>query len=237
MSTTKKEPLAPWRILNGVSVTDDRINELETELSLTRRLLDDAQKLARIGSWEWDLATNVVTWSAELYRIYGYEPNSVPVSYENFLSHVHPDDRESVDERNRRCFETHEPFEDVKRVRRVDLSEFLMRTRGEMVLADDGEPLRMIGVCEDVTAEIEAREAERRAERAEAQRRRAMDLNDTVLQNLVLAQYRLEQTPDEARRALAQAVAQCQRIVEELLSNQDGVEPGSLRREMPAEAD
>jgi PAS domain S-box-containing protein len=327
--------------------TDDRIAALEAELALSRRLLADAQQLARVGSWEWDIATGVVTWSDELYRIYGLDPQSIEVSYEEFLGRVHPDDRASVDERNRRCFADHRPFEDVKRIVRPDGSEFLMRTRGEMVLAPDGGPVRMIGVCEDVSAEVRAREASdrlvslvenshdaiftctlegvitswnpaaeqlyghgasvamgarvdilldpdgrtdwlaaiarlaehgeslhedtqrraadgspvevsaalsplrdhtgaivgvadsardlgdrRKAEVSEARRRRAMDLNDTVIQSLVLARYRLATEPDDARRSLGLAIRQCQRIVDELLGAPDAViEPGSLRRE------
>jgi PAS domain S-box-containing protein len=212
-----------------------RIADLEAQLELSRRLLADAQQLARIGSWEWDLATQVVTWSDELYRIYGYEPGSVEVSYEAFLGRVHPDDRDSVDERNRRCFETHEPFEDVKRIVRPDGTEFLMRTRGEMVKADDGTPVRMIGVCEDVTDEIHAREADLALAVAEQRRRRAMDVNDNVIQSLVLARYRLTTDPDDARRSLSQAIAQCQRIVDELLGDAGAVpQPGSLRRDAPA---
>lgn len=214
--------------------TDARTAQLVAELALTRRLLDDAQQLAKIGSWEWDLATDVVTWSDELYRIYGFEPGGVEVSYENFLARVHPDDRASVDERNRRCFETHAPFEDVKRIVRPDGSEFLMRTRGEMVLGPDGAPLRMIGVCEDVTDAEHAREADAKLDAAEASRRRAMDLNDNVIQSLVLARYRLASDPDDARRALTQAIAQCQRIVDELLGAPgEGVAPGLLRRGGP----
>lgn len=209
--------------------------QLEADLALSRRLLADAQQLARIGSWEWDLATNIVTWSDELYRIYGYTPGSIEVSYEAFLGRVHPDDRESVDERNKRCFETHEPFEDVKRIIRPDGTEFLMRTRGEMVLAPDGTPIRMIGVCEDVTDEIHARDADIALAAAEQSRRRAMDLNDNVMQSLVLARYRLVTDPEDARRSLNQAIAQCQRIVDELLGSGDQPpQPGSLRRDQPA---
>lgn len=215
--------------------TDARVKELETELELSRRLLADAQQLARIGSWEWDLATGVVTWSDELYRLYDLEPGSVEGSYEEFLGRVHPDDRSSVDERNRRCFETHEPFEDVKRIMRADGSEFLMRTRGEMVLAEDGAAIRVIGVCEDVTDEVHAREADIALAASEQSRRRAMDLNDNVIQSLVLARYRLAADPEDARRSLTQAISQCQRIVDELLgSGEHAFEPGSLRRESPA---
>ena len=212
--------------------TDARIAELESELALSRRLLADAQQLARIGSWEWDLGTNVVTWSDELYRIYGYQPGDIEVSYENFLGRVHPDDRVSVDERNRKCFADHQPFEDVKRIVRPDGSEFPMRTRGEMVLAEDGTPVRMIGVCEDVTDEVHAREADVRLRAAEQARRRAMDLNDNVIQSLVLARYQFATDTESARRALSQAIAQCQRIVEELLDAEP--EPGDLRRDEPA---
>jgi PAS domain S-box-containing protein len=209
---------------------EERIVELEGELALSKRLLADAQQLARIGSWEWDLGSDVVTWSDELYRIYGFEPGSLELSYENFLACVHPDDRASVDERNRRCFATNEPFEDVKRIVRPDGSEFLMRTRGEMVLGPDGTALRMIGVCEDVTDEIAARKAELTLAALEGSRQRAIEINHTVMQSLVLARYHLATDQDQARRALNQAIAQCQTIVDELLGPEtEPVAPGSLR--------
>lgn len=215
-----------------------RIADLEAQLALSRRLLDDAQSLARIGSWEWDLVTDVVTWSDELFRIYGYEPGSVEVSYDTFLGLVHPDDRVSVDERNRRCFDTHEPFEDVKRIVRPDGTEFLMRTRGEMVKDPDGRPIRMIGVCENVTDEIHAQDADAALAASELARHRAMDVNDNVMQSLVLARYRMATDPEDARRSLNQAITQCQRIVDELLGNGgERVRPGTLRRDDPASAD
>jgi PAS domain S-box-containing protein len=210
--------------------TEATIRQLEAELVLSRRLLADAQQLARIGSWEWDLASNVVTWSDELFRIYGYEPQSVDVSYEAFLGRVHPDDRASVDERNQKCFADHQAFEDVKRIVRADGTEFMMRTRGEMVCTEDGTPLRMIGICEDVSDEILAHEAALQLEMADRRRQRAIDLNDTVIQSLVIARYSFATDPDAARRALGQAIAQCQRIVEELFGPDDDPVPGSLRR-------
>src|SRR5690348_14120282 len=57
----------------------------------------EAQRIAHMGSWAWDLATGRVDWSDELYSIFGQTPGS-PVSYETFLSRVHPDDRARVDE-------------------------------------------------------------------------------------------------------------------------------------------
>ncbi|MFL5870626.1 MAG: EAL domain-containing protein [Solirubrobacterales bacterium] len=128
----------------------------EEELRRTRDQLLEAQTLARIGSWEWDIGANEVTWSDELYRIYGLEPNEVVPSYEGFLERVHPDDRESVDARNRKAFADHQPFEDVKRCVRPGGTVFLMRTQGQVITDEQGNPIRMLGVCEDVTADKDA---------------------------------------------------------------------------------
>src|SRR4051812_14273801 len=130
------------------------------ELERNRRMLAEAQQLARIGSWEWDVGENRVMWSDELFRIYGYEPGAFVPSYEAFLSHVHDEDRASVDERNHKAFADHQPFEDVKRVIRADGSVILMRTQGEVLTAPDGAVLRMLGICEDVTDKIRAEEAQ-----------------------------------------------------------------------------
>jgi diguanylate cyclase (GGDEF)-like protein/PAS domain S-box-containing protein len=134
--------------------------EAEAELRLTKDRLEEAQRLARLGSWEWDIVNNRVTWSDELFRIYGLEPGEMEPTYERFLERVHPDDREAVDERNRKAFADHRPFEDVKRAQRPDGSEFLMRTQGEVIEDSDGKPIRMLGICEDVTIEKNAAEAQ-----------------------------------------------------------------------------
>ena len=134
--------------------------ELLEELRRSEARLREAQQLARLGSWEWDIRANVVTWSDELFRIYGLAPQSMRPTYEDFLERVHPDDRADVDARNHKAFADHQPFEDVKRIVRPDGSVFLMRTQGEVICGDDGNPLRMVGVCEDVTAQVRAREAE-----------------------------------------------------------------------------
>jgi diguanylate cyclase (GGDEF)-like protein/PAS domain S-box-containing protein len=135
--------------------------ELEAELNRSNERLAEAEALARVGSWEWDIPANRVLWSDQLFRIYGLEPGAIEPSYEGFLHHVHPDDRASVDERNHKAFADHQPFEDVKRVVRADGTEILMRTQGEVAVGDDGQPLRMIGVCEDVTDRVRAEEARR----------------------------------------------------------------------------
>src|SRR5262245_19952356 len=60
------------------------------------RQLEVAQKITHIGSWEWEISSGVVTWSDELYRIYGLPPRSVDITLDGFMSRVHPEDRERV---------------------------------------------------------------------------------------------------------------------------------------------
>ena len=105
------------------------------------------------AKWEWDIATGRVVWSDELFRIYGFEPGATEPSYAAFLARVHPEDRDAVDARNKKAFADHQPFEDVKRCTRSDGTIFLMHTKGEVMTDGAGNPIRMIGVCSDVTAQ------------------------------------------------------------------------------------
>jgi diguanylate cyclase (GGDEF)-like protein/PAS domain S-box-containing protein len=139
---------------------DEGVGALLEELRRSKEMLAAAQQLARIGSWEWDVAANRVTWSDELFRIYGHAPQAFEPSYQTFLDHVHPDDRDGVDARNHKAFADHQPFDDVKRVSRADGSIFLMRTQGEVITDGDGNVARMVGVCEDVTDRVRAEEAQ-----------------------------------------------------------------------------
>lgn len=213
----------------------NRLAMAEAELSAAHRQLVEAQQLARIGSWEWDIPNNVVWWSDELYRIYGLEPRSIVPSYEEFLAYVHPSDRDSVDARNRKAFADHKPFEDVKRIVRADDREILMRTQGEVICDDADAPQRMVGICEDVTDQIRAREAEKELAAAEALRHRAAEINDEIVQRLVVASAMLAQgNRDRALANIDETLAKAKSIAADLLMRADGVQPGDLRRATPA---
>lgn len=189
-----------------------RLAAIEALLAQSRRQLSETQQLTGVGSWEWDIAAGSVWWSDELFRIYGREPGELTPTYETFLEHVHPDDRASVDERNRRAFADHEPFEDVKRVRRADGEEILMRTRGEVICDERGKPLRMVGICDDVTAERRA------AERADA---------EVLAVSLLEARERLVHVgtlieagqPDRAAAAIAETRRALTRLADSVLGS------------------
>jgi PAS domain S-box-containing protein len=114
----------------------------------TARLAQTVRML-QAGSWEWDIATGDVTWSPELYRIFDLDTGFTP-TYEAFLDHVHPDDRERVVELIKSAVRTCSPLEYEYRAVRRDGSVRMLHTRGEVV-SRDGRPVRVFGICRDVT--------------------------------------------------------------------------------------
>jgi PAS domain S-box-containing protein len=119
--------------------------------------LSEAQALAHVGSWEWDIRTDVVTWSDELYRIYGLDPASGTVDYAHYLERIHPEDRPFVDATVMRAYEERRPYAFEHRVVRPDGSVRTVSGRGRVIVEGD-EPVKMLGTSQDVT---EQRQAER----------------------------------------------------------------------------
>jgi PAS domain S-box-containing protein len=117
--------------------------------------LREAQALAHIGSWEWDMRRDIVTWSGELYRIYGLEPESGAVSYRRYLERIHPDDRAFVDATVKRARAEHRPYAFEHRIVRPDGTVRTVSGRGR-VLVEDGEPVAMLGTSQDVTEQRQA---------------------------------------------------------------------------------
>jgi PAS domain S-box-containing protein len=113
--------------------------------------LAEAQALAHVGSWEWDIPANRVTWSDELFRLYGLEPRSVEVTFEAYLERVHPEDRDRAAEIVRGAYTTREPFEFDHRLVRPDGSVRWSHSRGQVIADESGEPVRMLGTAQDVT--------------------------------------------------------------------------------------
>jgi PAS domain S-box-containing protein len=125
-------------------VQHERFESVERQLAV-------AQEITHIGSWEWDLGSNVVRWSDELYRIYGYEPRSRPITFEFFLSRLHPEDRERIQGQVGQALERGSRFAYPERIVRPDGSIRYLDTVGEAMRADDGRVTGLIGTCRDIT--------------------------------------------------------------------------------------
>ena len=125
----------------------------EGESSRERELrsqLDAAQAITHIGSWEWTVATGTVTWSDELYRIYGYEPRAVDVTLERFLSHIAPEERERIQREIQHVLQQPGRFAYREVIVRADGTRRTLDTIGHAVV-EEGVVTKLVGTCRDVT--------------------------------------------------------------------------------------
>src|SRR5579884_420171 len=149
--------LAAFRIKREVT----KSGRAEKKLIERERQLSEAQHIAHIGSWEWDILANRVTWSDEAYRICGFTPQEFDVTYEKFLELVHPDDREFVKETADKAYMNCEPFDYEHRIIRADGVIRILHERGTVVVDENGKPIRMFGTTQDITNQKQAEEKQR----------------------------------------------------------------------------
>jgi len=121
------------------------------ELRMSEARLAEAQRRAHLGSWNWDVGSGTINWSAELFRIYGVDEAETPASVEQYLARLHPDDRDRVSAAIQRGVETLEPFEHDYRIVRPSGEVRHVHARGEVVEEVDGAATRLAGYCHDVT--------------------------------------------------------------------------------------
>jgi PAS domain S-box-containing protein len=123
-----------------------------------RSHVNRAQSLSRTGSWDWNIASNALAWSDEIYRIFGLTPRVFDASYPAFLDRIHPDDRACVEAAVCRAIEDDADYDIEHRIVRPDGEIRFVHERAEVERAVDGSPLRMLGAVQDVT---ELRQLER----------------------------------------------------------------------------
>ena len=126
--------------------------------------LSEIQRLTKIGSWELDFATNELSWSDEIFRIFEIAPDSFDASYEAFLKFIHPEDRSAVDNMFTSSVSTKSPYEISHRLLMPDGRIKFVREKGETFYDDGGKPLRTIGTVQDITAEMESKIALERSQ-------------------------------------------------------------------------
>jgi PAS domain S-box-containing protein len=107
--------------------------------------------LANIGSWSWDIATDKVVWSDELYRIFGLEPSIDKIDFEKFTSFIHPDDKEAVVASIKTALQDFKTYEITHRVQLKNGTVRIIQSKGEPLLDVDGKPFKLIGTAQNVT--------------------------------------------------------------------------------------
>jgi PAS domain S-box-containing protein len=152
-------------IVTGLNVLGEELESYihklkagENELNKTNKLLNQAQHLTHLGSWEWDLKENIIRWSDELYRIYGLTKEEFKVSPENYLSFIHPDDVDFVKTSIEKAKTEGKSLNFVHRVVRPDRTVRYIRSLGESHINSKGDVYRLTGTAQDITDQRKAEE-------------------------------------------------------------------------------
>ncbi len=142
------------------------LQSLVSRLDQAEGRLDETQRAARLGWWEWDILNDVVVWSESLHQVLDIPASEFGGTLQSFVQGVHPDDRASVRERLDATLTRNEPYAVNYRVVRKDGSVRHMHGQGRATRDEEGRPLRLYGTCQDVTDRalvlIELRDSERR---------------------------------------------------------------------------
>lgn len=136
-------------LISAYDITDRK--QTEETLKRSERQLAEAERLTQLGSWRWDLRSNRITGSDELYRILSLKPQSSEIPFESYLGHIHPEDREPVKAEIERAVRNGAPFSRHHRIVRPDGAVRLLHLTGTVVTDAKGRPSSMIGTAQDMT--------------------------------------------------------------------------------------
>ena len=150
-------------LLAGIAISVLILGAVLAERAEAEARLAEAQAVAHVGSWSWDIDADRATWSPELYRLYGIADRT-PMTYESFLAAVHPDDRDRLRRAVEQALAEGSSFALDHRAVTPDGRVRWLHGRGRVVLDTSGKPVRMLGTGQDIT-----------------ERRRLDDLRDTIL--------------------------------------------------------
>lgn len=180
-------------VANQAAIAIQRARLFESERAARERL-EVAVAAGRLGTWDWDMRSSRVTWSTQLEAIHGLAPGTFGGTFEAYLADIHPDDRADVQETISRSIEQGDHHLEY-RIIWPDGSTHWLGASGRVIRDPDGQPIGMLGVCQDITErkmeeEERARldERERAASEARAaleeRQRLARELHDSVSQAL-----------------------------------------------------
>ncbi len=141
----------------------ERVRDQEALRSSENRL-EEAQRLAHLGSWSWDLSTQALTWSDELCRIYGVEPGVHQPTCEDFISRLHPEDRNHDQDLVARAMSELKSFSHESRIIRPDGEIRIIFDQAEVLVDGQGRATGMAGASQDITERKRAEQALRQSE-------------------------------------------------------------------------
>ncbi|MDQ2939685.1 MAG: EAL domain-containing protein [Actinomycetota bacterium] len=136
----------------------------EADLRDATQRLEEAQRIAHFGNWEWDIRSDQVTWSDELYRIFGVKRDKFEATFEAYLELVHPHDRQRVNDEIQGALSNATRCVFEHRILLDDNTARMLRCHGEPVTDNEGKVVRLFGVCQDITELADSKRGRRSAE-------------------------------------------------------------------------
>ncbi|MCH8328749.1 MAG: PAS domain-containing protein, partial [Candidatus Marinimicrobia bacterium] len=131
--------------------------EARRQLAKSEARLAEAQRIAHVGNWNWNIVEGGDYWSDEIYRIFGHQPQEYKATFDKFMDIVHPDDRDpvtlSVDQAMKG-----KPYSLEHRIVLPDGQVRTLHGRGEVAFDSHGKPIRMVGTLQDITERKQASE-------------------------------------------------------------------------------
>ncbi|MDY9927712.1 PAS domain-containing protein [Methanosarcina sp.] len=134
-----------------VKVRTAELQKAYNSLKESEASLAEAQRIAHIGNWDWDLVTNELHWSNELYRIFGLNPQESDASFDKALNYIHPEDRKNVDNAIKRALKGKNYGSIDYRIVLADGEEHIVHGQGEVIFNEENSPVRIRGTLQDIT--------------------------------------------------------------------------------------
>jgi PAS domain S-box-containing protein len=158
--------------------------------------LSDAQRLARLGSWEYDVQTQTIAYSEETYRIFGFDPAQSP-TYKDLRQRIHPADMQSFKQFVKRAIATGAAYDHEMRIVLPDGSLRYLHNRGQAII-ENGKTVRLFGTTQDIT---DRKQTEQRLQQQTQRERLIAQIAQRIRQSLDSSEV-LSTTVDEVRQFL-----------------------------------
>ena len=198
-----KQNITDLLILLAVSVimmfvTADVIKKSQQRIIKSHRRFKEAQRIAKIGSWEWDIATNKIKWSAEQFNIYGEDRKTFTLTYDGYLSHLRPEDQVVTEALIKEALEGKSVYAIEHEVIRKDGTSIIVFEQGTVLYDKKNIPIGMFGTTQDITVRKKFEEEVKRSEEkykllfhksplpmwiTEIKTKRIIDVNETAIRN------------------------------------------------------
>lgn len=139
----------------AVGVDVSKRQQQEQQLRQSETQLKEAQRIARVGSWELNLRSNHLSWTDEIFHLFELDPANFEASYEAFLEAIHPEDRGMVDQAYQESLKNRSPYVITHRLLMSDGRTKWVEERCKTEFSEEGEPLVSQGTVQDITERVE----------------------------------------------------------------------------------